>query len=242
MIERPIIMSGFSPVTIAAGTKTQTRRIMKPQPTRVARHIDRSLINPETGKVLPVTIPDGWEWKQLFAADDGGHFAQALANHCPYGAPGDRLWVKETHAVELMPHWPAGRQLLVVFRSSCEEDGSFDLVETDGLVHRAKVVRWRPSIYMRREWARIVLEIVDIRAERLQDITEEDSRAEGVDPMFVIDAASFINGKLIDFAKISTHRHGFSYRWRELHGEDSWKANPWVWAITFKRVEKTRPA
>ena len=92
---------------------------------------------------------------------------------------------------------------------------------------------WRPSIFMPRRFSRLTLEIVSVRVERLQDISEADARAEGVDPWFPSDPA------LRPYSQPGgSYRNGFHEIWDAIHGHELWYAKPWVWVVEFKRVEK----
>jgi hypothetical protein len=84
-------------------------------------------------------------------------------------------------------------------------------------------MKWRPSIFMPRMASRILLEITDVRVQRLQEISDEDARAEGYDHSHAFP------------------REWFALLWERIHGPGSWHANPWVWAITFRRLEPCNP-
>jgi len=133
---------------------------------------------------------------------------------CPFGETGDRLWVRET--------W-GPRAGGVVFRADEGND------PPDGS-------RWRPSIHMPRWASRIVLEVTGVRVERLQDITEEDAKAEGVTPFFEVDLATFVHGRGAGGLG-ATHRKGFARAWDEIYGAGSWAASPWVWRVAFRRLD-----
>lgn len=134
-----------------------------------------------------------------------GHF------RCPYGSedndPPDRLWVKETFAPRALGgYWYAADHV--------------DDIPGD------KPDRWRPSILMPRRAARIVLELRDVRLERLMEITEDDARAEGLEP--IVD----------DAGQPTSRRLAFSILWDGLNEDRApFASNPWVWAMTFRRVE-----
>jgi hypothetical protein len=100
--------------------------------------------------------------------------------------------------------------------------------------HVTRIERWRPSIHMPRWASRITLEVTDVRVERLQDITEEDAKAEGAEARAhgVDDAAAFG----------LRHRVGFADLWESINGAGSWDANPWVWRIAFKRIDQAKEA
>ena len=163
---------------ILDGRKTQTRRVVKPQPDEV---------KDPNAKVALITCL---------------RFYQGGKEHsCPYGAPGDRLWVRETFAME-SPTCP-------VYLAD----------QTD----KTTVERWKPSIHMPRKLSRLTLEIVSVRVERSQDITEEDALDEGV------------------FLNPTTHlateaREAYGRIWESINGFGSWALNPWVWVIEFKKL------
>jgi len=132
--------------------------------------------------------------------------ANGWGSICPHGTPGDRLWVRETWA-----HEKDG--------TGCSDDTGVLYRATDlGWDDEGTGLRWRPSIFMPRAASRILLEITDVRVQRLQEISEEDARAEGCEPF-------------------AYPRDRFQGLWDTIHGPGSWHANPWVWAITFRRLE-----
>ncbi len=138
---------------------------------------------------------------------------------CPYGFPGDRLWVRET--------WAHDADSLEDLRAMVEDIvGGSDCgpyYRADG-VHENSGLRWRPSIHMPRWCSRITLEITDVRVQQLQDITEDDARAEGVTP---------------EPGKNHGHVGAFCDLWESINGKRStWASNPWVWAISFRRVDQ----
>lgn len=182
MKERPILFSAPMVRAILDGSKTQTRRLCKPANEAALSAVVGPFDCPELGH---------------------GHFGDEegdLQFLCPYGQPGDRLWVRETFA-------EIGARLTY---KADTDDGAHCMVK-----------RWIPSIHMPRIDSRILLEIVSVRVERLQDISDQDAMAEGVD------AAAY--GK--------SHRYGYSRLWEEINGAGGWAANPWVWVVEFKRVQ-----
>lgn len=206
MRERPILFSGAMVRAILDGHKTQTRRIMKrpPQPVMVDG----------IGTMPAVQKANGnghWLWPNARA--------QVLAE-CPYGVPGDHLWVRETFMVE--PH-PADvgitREMIPrTWDSAVAAAGTVHYAADPGAEIRADGRRWRPSIHMPRSACRLVLGITDVRVERLQAISEADVVAEGIStpgPFTV---------------------HHFRDVWNSINGAGAWDANPWVWALTLHRV------
>lgn len=157
-----------------------------------------------------------------------GDVSPALLTRCPYGAPGDRLWVRET--------WSHDGPDLATVRA-CHEDVCGGLGY--GPYYRATecapdTLVWIPSIYMPRWASRITLDVTGVRIERLHDISEADAAAEGVD-VSVVDPSP--RGMRVKPKHYSSTRECFSDLWREINGAESWDANPWVWVIEFKRSE-----
>ena len=140
---------------------------------------------------------------------------------CPLGKPGDRLWVRETFAYE--PDFG------VAYRA--DEGDEFPGMERQ---------KWTPSIHMPRALSRITLEITDIRVERVQDISEEEARAEGIEAL----DGRFVSADLCDTARwydmsMGDARCIYAHLWDALYAAYrlGWSVNPLVWVVTFKRVE-----
>ena len=206
MMDRPILFSAPMIRAILEGRKTQTRRVIK-----------------DTG----------------FYAIDGHHGAEtakreraALATRCPYGQPGDRLWVREAFqplfADGVENHWETdwktGKGYAISYPAT---DGIHEYLDADDNLTDA----CKPSIHMPRWASRILLEITAVRVERLQDISEADAQAEG---------APFELGELerLILGAKAKHRSGFVRLWQSINGEQSWHENPWVWVVEFKRVQQ----
>ena len=137
---------------------------------------------------------------------------------CPYGVVGDRLWVRETFA-DARAMW--GK---VFYRADDQTDH-----DSDGT--------WTPSIHMPRWASRITLEIVSIRVERLQEITEEDAKAEGVERgIWSQPAGLFMEPCDETDDKHATYRDGFGFLWSSIYG--NWDSNSYVWVVEFRRVDK----
>ncbi|MEX5769099.1 hypothetical protein AB4Y55_25470 [Serratia nematodiphila] len=218
MKERPVIFNGEMVRAIIDGRKTQTRRALnwKRQPyTEMAERDDGSL----------------WPW-----AEDGERGGDIWFS-CPFGEVGDRLWVRETFAIlgneDGCPiDWDGNlikgdeKHADRIYKASCwQEPGNYGLwsiPDRDTQYEGA----WRPSIHMPHWASRITLEITAVRVERLNDISEEDARAEGVAP-----------SQHIITPPEALYRVGFLKLWESIYGEESWRANPWVWVIEFRRME-----
>ncbi|WP_026346315.1 hypothetical protein [Variovorax atrisoli] len=234
--ERPILFSAPMVRALLDGTKTQTRRIMKVQP-------------PEgTTSVEVYHHPDDRDGRPRFwslGPDPEAHGATDYlqpnwAYPCPYGQPGDRLWVRESWA-EVPRHDPSTDEFLpwredgriLVYAADPQWEGARQFLCADGVMRWVKPQRWTPSIHMPRWASRICLEVTGVRVERLQDISEADARAEGArecDP---------VSGHEVLLAGPS-QRGSFvlHYRdiWEQINGAGSWNANPWVWVIEFRRA------
>lgn len=195
MTERPILFSAPMVRAILAGTKTQTRRVIKPQPP--------------SNCVRPMAYEGTWTWEYM---RHGVH----LGPDCPYGKPGDTLWVRETWG--LMGLGGVAARPTPLFKP--------------GLVFAAdsteRPLRWRSSIHMPRWASRISLRVTSVRVERVQDISEEDAIAEGVEGY---DPEACWN------AGTRSARMVFRDLWVSINGAESWEANPWVWVVGFERVE-----
>lgn len=210
MKERAILFSAPMVRAILAGHKMQTRRVMRPQPPAgwFAESPDDTR---EDGE--PYDITPRW-----------------LVERCPHGKPGDRLWVRETwtHDADSIEdaraqHEDAVSLSPVYYRAGMPDDeaGTFS--------------RWWPSIHMPRWASRITLEITEVRVQRLQEIGEDDARAEGVEPL-VMTRKAYPSKHAADVERRS-YRPGFARLWGDINGKRApWSSNPWVWALTFRRL------
>lgn len=210
MKERPILFSAPMVRALLAGTKTQTRRVVKPQPVRN----ERGVLMWGVSKHREI----GFQGKDIHPD---------LHEHCPYGAPGDKLWVRETwQAFER--GWDVYKGIPKSRPGNCCTLYAADDVDGD--------LGWRPSIHMPRWASRITLEITGVRVERLNDISDADAQAEGT-PCYVCGGA--LDGRseadchcFHRTAKLSD----FCGLWESINGEGSWTTNPWVWVVEFKRI------
>ncbi|HAU9605752.1 TPA: hypothetical protein JFB56_003848 [Escherichia coli] len=150
--------------------------------------------------------------------------AELLAKHCPYGQPGDRIWVRETYRV----HGKATDVATLVYRASVRNSWTEQTHRVPVEVCNKPVSeKWTPSIRMPRWASRILLEITDVRVERLHDMSEADAKAEGATP------ATY---KITPSEAV--YRVGFGDIWRSIYGQDNWLSNPLVWVIEFKRIQE----
>lgn len=208
MKEHPILFSAPMVEAILDGRKTQTRRLFMPKV--------------DTDGALQ--LGDTEQWQPMLV----GEMLKPV--RCPYGVPGDRLWVKETYYSEKQEQAGTGAVRWVVHLDGSPRIGAFYRA-TQPL---APTKRWKPAIHMPRCLSRIKLEVTGVRVERLQDITEEDARAEGVEARVCGQDES---------GPIRSYRTGFVYLWQQINGERAnWLSNPWVWVVGFKRLEEVSRA
>lgn len=216
--ERPILFSGEMVRAILAGRKTQTRRLVKPQPPvdidelhgfSLRKRAPYRVEDNETGCILGMGFQDD---------DDRYYIAKANV--------GDRLWVRETWVPLDRDHNVGDSKY--AYRADMTRD-SEDIRQE--YLAAGRDYRWRPSIHMPRCASRITLEVTGMRVERVHDITEENARAEGVE------SCEFF-GKAKSGHPLAPCKTAFAWLWKTISGPESRDANPWVWVIEFKREER----
>ncbi|HEP0971000.1 TPA: hypothetical protein ACG72F_004258 [Klebsiella pneumoniae] len=242
MKERGMIFNGEMVRAILDGRKTQTRRIVKGTDGAV-KFCKEWDINGEEIFVV------------LGEKDHTGMNPVLGAISCPFGAVGDRIWVRETRGVvsheldedgRIQP-WTPDRPATVIHEmpfgngyysghAIYAADGDFTWGDDDGYEDGRSC--WKPSIHMPRAASRILLEITDVRVERLNAISEEDAEAEGIDMEALYDSQDcydcIANHNMTGRPTVTG---AFKYLWESIYGEEGWKSNPWVWVIEFKRIE-----
>ena len=195
------------------GRKTQTRRPIKWKQTRFTEIGERE---------------DGSKWPW---SEDAEH-ACDFWHPCPFGAVGDRIWVREAFRV----HSRATDVATLVYKASERNSWTEQTRRVPVAVCNkpATPEKWTPSLHMPRWASRILLEITDVRVERLNAINEHDAQAEGV---------AKLRGGFWKHYQPGWTQHQLSARgsfvtlWKSIYGDESWNSNPWVWVIEFKRVE-----
>lgn len=221
MKERLILFSAPMVRAILAGRKTQTRRIMKSQPYTLR------------------TEGFGYPTKQ------GGFVSlqsEHCLNECHFGKKGDRLWVRESFLIDWVgfDRGPLPRtEPIFDWRDNAyyRADGECcEQIPECCCAEYAGKTPWRNSLFMPRWASRITLEITEVRVQRLQDISEEDAKAEGIERVGerFKGYMRLVDGREYDPALAVT---SFSQLWETIHGDGAWQSNPWVWAITFKVVK-----
>lgn len=231
--ERPINFSAPMVRALLSGEKTQTRRVVKQQPPH--GHFFH-------GVCICSTHRDD-EGKAVWAADESSPFLRnthRVRSH--YGQPGDRLWVRETFmdlqgtGVEHSPG-PRGPLRRYAYQADTPPGSRGDEARKEyGL-------KWKPSINMPRAASRIILEVTDVRVERLNDISESDCWAEGIEEVMY----DFDDAAQIDMANrlgccIEDVKPLYALWWEREQGKGSWDANPWVWVVEHKRIAQEEGA
>jgi len=207
MKEIPILFSTEMVRALLAGRKTMTRRIVK-----------------------------------MYATSDNHPLRQNAAwlqenKTCPYGEPGDVLWVRESFCYVMLDHAHdllegATERNQFVYKGSHNSDWMDYAKEKYGY-------KWKPSIHMPKGGCRLFLKVKSVRVEKLQDITERDAEAEGVEKVF---SSLFQEWRFKDYANVKDDWRSavssFQSLWASINGFNSWDKNPWVWVIEFERVAK----
>lgn len=230
MKERPILFSGAMVRAILDGRKTQTRRVVKLDIQKIITDVsgETSTDNADISDVDVAYLTDAWNGPGWYVTlteypEEGSYFL----GQCPYGNVGDVLWVRET--------WCSGDCFYQLHENDTPSVVAYradksairfnaltphPIPERDIQTWNWNKVTWRPSIFMPRWASRLKLRITDVRVQRLQDISEEDALAEGVE-----DSADH------------SHRDWFSRLWDGINGKTyPWESNPWVWAVSFERI------
>lgn len=250
--ERPILFSAAMVLAILEGRKTQTRRIIKPQPEvrpggSISPHPqDSSLFLVQKWEVQPRSF---------------SNFGRCENITCPYGKSGDRFWVKETFILDerntkgkapqeviydATPEWAmdhTGKLARVHYITGeiVSPEDARSSIDANKFWHK------KPSIFMPRWASRITLEITAVRVERLNEISENDALAEGVEPWGLTETdiahiqisdespetKAFV--RALGPGRLSAKAE-YQMLWDEIHGKDAWSKNPFVWAISFKRI------
>ena len=213
MKEHPIHFRAPMVRAILAGHKTQERRAVKPQPMWVAE------------PYVPFRTSD---------ADPKGIIA------CPYGQRGDRLWVKET-TLKVEDHGYIGPVYAESDDGRACLSGGLAPSDDDCTDVEPWEIKRRPSIFMPRSMARILLEVVSVRVERLNDISESDCWAEGIEEVM----HQFDNESQARMAKrlgacLEDAKPLYAQLWESINGANSWDKNPWVWVVEFKRIKSPK--
>lgn len=207
VVERPILFKGPMVRKILADEKTNTRRIMNPQPVPDPNFL---------GGIV-------WKTKKYETSIESinlGHFPEV----CPFGAPGQKLWVRESFVIGAKG-WNPGPDAKPALWYRADNNENLLWTHENGETNFE--IPWKPSIHMPRWASRLALEIVNVRVERLQDISEEDAKSEGV---------TIAPGD-IQSPDSRSYRGAFAFLWNQINSErGSWSDNPYTWVISFRRI------
>lgn len=237
--EHPILFSAPMVRAILEGRKTITRRVVKPRPS------------------------SGAHWQPIVLSGHGGFVdGHGAPLRCPYGQPGDRLWVRETFQVvgyggfgQSTERGYESFETIGVEFAAGGDPSTFDFLNGKPVEGTPKTVDYamanrmsdsgpegnRPSIHMPRWASRITLEVTGVRVERLQDISDADAISEGVERWVVGDNGwrdYMLTPEEESVAGVPpmTAKQSFQTLWKSINGASSWNNNPWVWVVEFKRV------
>jgi len=239
----PILFSTPMVQAEREGRKTMTRR---------TRGLDRINISPDDYDFWQFRIDEKGHMRAFFSCGTSDNEDYAIVK-CPYGQPGDVLWVRETFRKYWLTHPDTGEPNLEHWNTEYRADNheQIPMIDGDGfgIYNRdgsEKMIPWKPGIHMPYEACRTWLKIKSIRVERLRDIRRNDAIDEGIQLLLQSGAQLLENGPLYRdysappelFNKGVKSIQSFKSLWQSINGEDSWTANPWVWVVEFERTEK----
>lgn len=240
MRERPILFNAEMVRAVLSGAKTQTRRVVKTVQLR-GDHVGVRVVG-SYPHVVELT-DEGLMWRPT-----GGMPAPVpypTPERCsPYGVPGDRLWVREAYAIDDYRYLPGCGSLRerpadldprsLYYRADGDCCAQIPECQCQSGVGGRRARFWRSARYMPRWASRILLEVTDVRIERVQDISEADARAEGTSLTAI---AGTVNGQPAELHPMS-HKQAFGWLWDSINEKRGlgWNANPWVWIVEFERV------
>ena len=222
MKARPILFSGPMVRALLDGTKTQTRRAVKPQPPAEVQ--DAGVIssgNPEANGT--------WLWLDHIDLDCASQVGDD--SRCPYGVPGDLLWAREAWTLVPATAYRMSEGLEQTVNPQDPHDAAIYCQGWD-----RSIPKWRPSIHLPRWASRLTLPIVDVRIERLSAISDADARAEGIVEIAPADRRDGMRHFGVPGLKIDqpTPARAYIALWAAINGQASANANPWVWAVSFE--------
>lgn len=233
--ERPILFSGAMVRALLAGSKTQTRRAIKG--IEITDGNVPGSFHYEVSKAK-----EGFDAGRNMTLADLNTRLLGIIGHCPYGQPGDRLWVREAFGYN---HAAAEAKDVLVYRADYNESQLVTWPRREQkrsyqqagqkMEYTEDANHWYSSIHMPRAASRLLLEIIAVRVERVQDISEADAKAEGVDmrvhAYYETGSLTMIydhNRGVEAFAKVIGARAQYAWLWNEINGPRAWEGNPWV--------------
>lgn len=238
MKERPILFSGPMVRAILSGRKTQTRRVVKwTKSLSDGRGFD-CVQNLRSGGWVPL-IGGQLQWSPY----GGAPYVPYPKVHecCPFGEPGDWMWVREEHAIVAAPRLTTGAEEVVVQVQFCDGERRCTSLTAAELQKLRARRAWSlgdqtRARFMYRSLSRISLEIVSVRVERLQDISEADAIAEGIEPVQMPTGEVMYDDYLEPGAIVARPVSSYATLWDRINGAGAWSTNPWVWVVEFKKL------
>lgn len=232
MKEIPILFSTQMVHAILEGRKTMTRRIVKTtQKGWNCQNMEfthsENILTSEISKKYKRQASQIVGFHAFFT--DKEHMGHQLGIKCRFGQPGDVLWVRETWMDA--PNRHMAPQEPYYFKASQSKQFLEEWPNS-----------WSPSIHMPKVASRIWLQVEEIRMERLKIITEDDAKAEGIEeygPFGEYKGSKHPSGGLMRYRAYNKASRAFEDLWNDINGENSWKANPWVWVVKFKVLSIT---
>lgn len=195
-----------------------------------AIHDDRKT---QTRRPVKLPVHDKNLGCELAGNELAGELSAGNYLNSAFGKPGDRIWVRETFRV----HSRATDVATLVYKASVRNSWTEQThrVPVSVCNKPATPEKWTPSLHMPRWASRILLEITDVRVERLREISQADAEAEGVGKL----KKGFWKNYQPGWTEFQlTARGSFATLWKSIYGDESWYADPWVWVIEFKRIEE----
>lgn len=241
MKERPILFNTEMVKAILEGRKTQTRRVVKSDKAHLRQKVCRE------GSCFPHEFLENWMFYDSYDLDEIGRESNCISDRnvikCPFGNEGDRLWVRETWHVEPgVTGWSMDENEPCTGWIEYKAGGSKEVTapnfeSVQNCFPKGEVdwdflpYDWRPSIFMPRWASRILIEITNIRVERLNDISVEDAKAEGFDYS--------THPSAIEMGYAIGAKTNFRFTWEQIYGQNAWNKNPWVWVVEFRVIEES---
>lgn len=233
-MDSPLLASPELVPPIIAEIKTETRRL---------RGLKKINENPDRYSLIEMVYFD--QSQQYYAAFLDDETGEDVTIKSPFGFRGDRLWIRENWFVDKKYNKIKPTDLPIRTEQTTHGDQSFRVrcfyaADFIGKELPGNAGKFRPSIHLPRWYSRVTLEILDLYVERLHDITEESAVAEGVSKAWQ-DANGIFWHEHEKTAKVvgghGDYKTGFQAVWTKLNGGHSWKRNPWVWVIKFKKID-----
>jgi len=227
--EHPIIFNDWSINRILAGEKTQTRRIATEDDdcTDIVWREEVPTVGGEKGDKYT-------GWAKTYEDEVGPPFDMPI--DCPYGQPGDVLWVREAFRMPAPADEASPSEYVDPYRDADVWPPVLYPADDDAREADGQWGRKRPSIHMPRELCRIRLRVQDVQVERVQEISDEDVDAGGVENRPDPDGAPWRKWETADGPETNFAHIAFRTLWNDIHGDGAWERNDWVWVVSFSLI------